>query len=371
MGWITGNNLTQEQKENNADIIISYYRSQGLEDRAIAGILGNIDAESGFSPTLTEAGGGGGYGLVQWTPKSDLINACSTLGLSPYTSGDVQIQVILREILGNPASINQWYTTSAFISNYYNFGASSDMIGVTGQQFISNSMNWSPEKMAIMFMAGYERPLANQQTIHWEYRQQRARFWFEYMEGQVIEADYIARIAPFIRVKFYITSEWWEQPRNHRGLDISTGGNDNLYSMCDGTVVLKAWDENGYGNYMIMKDSTTGMGFLYGHMKEPTQLNVGDTVSKGQFVGIEGTTGHSTGNHLHLELQDLSNHDWIFHADKSVYSNPAEFMGIPNQEGISAVYYGGISPDPPGPTPPEKSTNHWKDFILSKRKKYY
>lgn len=35
-------------------------------------------------------------------------------------------------------------------------------------------------------------------------------------------AQYEARIAPFINIEFWITSEWWEQPRNHRGLDIAT-----------------------------------------------------------------------------------------------------------------------------------------------------
>lgn len=62
-------------------------------------------------------------------------------------------------------------------------------------------------------------------------------------------ADYIARIAPFINQEFYVTSEWWEEPRNHRGLDIATPssqGNVPLYSMCDGTVILKDYDENGY-----------------------------------------------------------------------------------------------------------------------------
>ena len=113
-------------------------------------------------------------------------------------------------------------------------------------------------------------------------------------------ADYKANIAPFINDIFYVTSVWWEQPRNHRGLDIATPngrGNAELYSMCNGSVVLKSNDPDGYGYYMIMKDSTTGMGFLYAHMKEPTHLNVGDSVSIGQFVGYEGTTGSSTGRY--------------------------------------------------------------------------
>lgn len=156
-------------------------------------------------------------------------------------------------------------------------------------------------------------------------------------------ADYVARIAPFINETFYVTSVWWEEPRNHRGLDIATPsslGNVPLYSMCDGTVYYKGYDESGYGNYLIMKDGTTGMGFLYAHLDQPTMLNQGDPIQLGQLVGYEGTTGHSTGIHLHLEMQDISEHEWQYHAPKEVYTNPADFMGIPNVEGISAIYYG-------------------------------
>lgn len=181
--WISKDTyLNQAEMENNATIIINYYRTQGLDDRTIAGILGNMQAESTLSPILNERGGGGGYGLVQWTPKSDLINACSTLGLSPYTSGDIQIQVVLQEISG-PSSVRQWYTTSAFISNYYDSGATSDMIGITGDDFLHNTMNWTPEKLAIMFMAGYERPSYLPLVNHYLQRQLNARSWFNFMAG--------------------------------------------------------------------------------------------------------------------------------------------------------------------------------------------
>lgn len=157
-------------------------------------------------------------------------------------------------------------------------------------------------------------------------------------------ADYVANIAPFINIEFIVTSEFWEQPRNHRGLDIATynsaGTNVPLYSMCNGTVILKAYDATGYGNYIIMKDSTTGLGFLYGHLRDPSNKNEGDTVTIGEQVGIEGTTGSSTGIHLHLEMQDLLNRNWIFHGNREDYLNPADFLGIPNVEGTTAIYYG-------------------------------
>lgn len=182
MAWIDDDRyLNQTEMENNADIVINYYRSIGINDKTIAGILGNMQAESTLSPGLNERGGGGGYGLVQWTPKQDLINACSILGLSPYTSGDVQIQVIIHEVLNNPQSIAQWYTSQGFISHYYNSGATQDMIGVTGQDFLDNTMNWEPDKLAIMFMAGYERPSYDPSINHYQTRMQNALNWYEYM----------------------------------------------------------------------------------------------------------------------------------------------------------------------------------------------
>lgn len=181
--WIyhTGAN-TQAEMENNANMVINFYRNQGVADETIAAILGNMQAESTIQPLLTEAGGGGGYGLVQWTPKSSLINHASALGISDYNNGDNQCQVVIQEIIG-ASSIREWYTTSGFISNYYNSGATSDMIGITGDQFLNNSMNWTADKLAIMFMAGYERPSYDPSINHYQARMTYALNWKSYMGG--------------------------------------------------------------------------------------------------------------------------------------------------------------------------------------------
>lgn len=180
-------------------------------------------------------------------------------------------------------------------------------------------------------------------------------------------ADYEARIAPFINTQFWVTSEWWEQPRNHRGLDIATAraeGSQPVYSMCNGTVVLKSNDPDGYGYYIIMKDNDTGMGFLYAHFREPSNKNVGDSVSIGEQVGWEGSTGSSTGLHLHVEMQDISSHSWQFGAPKEMYENPADFMGFPNVEGITVIYYGTPKPPtPPTPTPVSSNSNKWQKTL--------
>lgn len=182
MSWISRSGaLTQSEMENNANIIINYYRSLGINDKTIAAILGNMQAESSINPGRQEVGGAG-FGLVQWTPVTVLQNHCNTLGLSPYTDGDVQIQVLKAEIQ-NQAGVAEWYTSSAFISNYYNSGATSDMIGITGQQFLDNQMNWAPDKLAVMFMSGYERPSYDPNVNHYQTRKQNALNWFTYMGG--------------------------------------------------------------------------------------------------------------------------------------------------------------------------------------------
>lgn len=85
----------------------------------------------------------------------------------------------------------------------------------------------------------------------------------------------------------------------------------------------------GWGNYICMKDLPTNQGFLYGHMKEASPLNVGDTVQYGTFVGIEGTTGHSTGIHLHISSQDMTNKDrWTFRTSNFAVIRPYSIYGF-------------------------------------------
>lgn len=79
------------------------------------------------------------------------------------------------------------------------------------------------------------------------------------------------------------------------GIDLATSGGHELYSMCDGTIITKEYDANGFGNYIIIKGND-GTGFLYAHMADPCPLNVGDAVKIGDYVGWEGTTGISTRN---------------------------------------------------------------------------
>lgn len=185
MPWISRpGGLTSAEMESNANIVINTYRKLGYNDKTIAALLGNMQNESSVNPEREEVGGEG-YGLVQWTPVSVLQNHCNKLGLSPYNDGDVQLKVINAEIVGNPSSVNEWYTTQAFIDPFKPSGATDDMVGITGSQFLKNEMNWNPDKLAILFMVAYERPAYDPDTNHVESRKRDALAWYEYMGGVV------------------------------------------------------------------------------------------------------------------------------------------------------------------------------------------
>lgn len=178
--WISKTGLlTSSEMENNAKLFGDVFSGLGYHINTIAALAGNAQAESTINPGLNEVGGGG-YGLFQWTPKADLIDACSQLGLSPYTDGTIQCQCLDGELF---ILRNQWYSSSAFIRPYYRSGATSDMIGITPEQFKSNSMGWNPDKLAILFMSAYERPSYDPDTNHAERRKANANYWYEYYTG--------------------------------------------------------------------------------------------------------------------------------------------------------------------------------------------
>lgn len=91
---------------------------------------------------------------------------------------------------------------------------------------------------------------------------------------------------------------------DHDGIDIGgTGGNLNgqaADSIGGGKVTEVGYDENGYGNYVVV-DHGNGYTSLYGHLQKAT-VKQGDTVSAGQQVGVIGSTGSSTAPHLHLRV---------------------------------------------------------------------
>jgi len=95
----------------------------------------------------------------------------------------------------------------------------------------------------------------------------------------------------------------------HQGTDFDPGRGTPIAVVADGVVTEVGNPSGGLGVYAIIRHTVNGVTFssLYGHMLLGSlQLHVGETVTRGQLVGRVGSTGASTGAHLHFGIEDAS-----------------------------------------------------------------
>lgn len=96
----------------------------------------------------------------------------------------------------------------------------------------------------------------------------------------------------------------WTTYSNHRAVDIPAAMGDGVYAAADGTVVYSGTDYDwSYGNYIRIYHESLSMQTAYAHMNS-RKVNAGDKVVKGQEIGETGSTGNSSGPHLHFEIYD-------------------------------------------------------------------
>jgi murein DD-endopeptidase MepM/ murein hydrolase activator NlpD len=87
----------------------------------------------------------------------------------------------------------------------------------------------------------------------------------------------------------------------HPGIDLAGSYGTPIYATADGTVLRAGWNNGGYGN-LVEIDHGRGITTRYGHMSA-IMVHAGDHITRGQQVGRMGSTGRSTGNHLHYEVR--------------------------------------------------------------------
>ena len=109
-----------------------------------------------------------------------------------------------------------------------------------------------------------------------------------------------------ISQRFGPSTYWFEPPYNgyahfHTGIDLVEKLGSPVYAADDGIVALVGSSGSGYGTYVVIAHSG-GLDTLYGHLSAAL-VKVGQRVTQGQPVGLEGSTGNSTGPHLHFELR--------------------------------------------------------------------
>lgn len=120
-------------------------------------------------------------------------------------------------------------------------------------------------------------------------------------------------ILPLNRGVFKI-SAYWGDGRGHKGIDMCADKGTPIFAVAAGTVVSAGWD-GAYG-YSVVIDHGNGIKTRYAHQSAMT-VKAGQTVAQGDQIGLVGSTGNSTGNHLHFEV--LVN---------GTRTNPAPYIGL-------------------------------------------
>ena len=91
------------------------------------------------------------------------------------------------------------------------------------------------------------------------------------------------------------------EPHFHRGVDIASTEGSPVLASADGKVTYTGYDEHGYGNLIVL-DHGYGLKTYYAHLAE-IKTQVGEIIQKGEAIGSVGSTGRSTGPHLHYEVR--------------------------------------------------------------------
>ena len=131
--------------------------------------------------------------------------------------------------------------------------------------------------------------------------------------------------------------------RVHYGLDlgwssVSGGMYPSILAINDGVVVDERFD-SAAGNYIAIETIGDGYKWIhkYLHMNERSLYKVGDTVTRGTAIGVMGSTGSSTGNHLHLELWKCPI-DYVYRPyDRLRYGvDPTQYVFLFDDQGMSS-----------------------------------
>lgn len=160
MAWTAGNRrLTQSEMEGNAVEVWRYFSARGWTLNSVAGMLGNMQAESLVNPGAWEGYDPyvGGYGLVQWTPYT---NYADWAGAGWQNNGPKQCDRIMFEFNGGYV---QWIPTGRYPLTFKQFSESTQ----------------TPEYLAAAFLYNYER--AEVEVL--PARQANARYWYNYLGG--------------------------------------------------------------------------------------------------------------------------------------------------------------------------------------------
>lgn len=317
--WKGGNvPLSYQNALHNANIIFNEFSKFGMTKESICAMLGNMWEESTVNPQRTEVSVGWGYGLTQFTYNyagggiqkiKDKMKAYNIGG--SYDNGYTQCEIIKVE-LTRPS--DQWYDVSGY-QTLEQFKASKDI-----------------EASVWAFGMCYERPADLSASIN--NRIKYANMFYKDITGDVPSGDGL-QLAVLPIHYIHVTQSEFTPDFSHAGTEavdmVGSHSRYPLYAPCD--VVCMGVDRSeAFVIWQSQKEvrcvdgTTSFITFNIGHDDTHYQYNIGDTFKKGELFGHTGNSGHSFGDHLHIEVS------------KGKYTTNWSGGGIPNPTKLWYVF---------------------------------
>ena len=143
----------------------------------------------------------------------------------------------------------------------------------------------------------------------------------------------------------YRTDPFTKKKTFHHGVDLVKGHNTPVKAFLSGEVIYSGEGKTGtglggYGNVVCLKD-LNGCLHLYAHL-HTVKVKKGQKVSKGTTIGTQGSTGKSTGSHLHYEVRRKSSPSYGYTGNESQSYDPTKYLNVKantNKKYISLVDY--------------------------------
>lgn len=265
----------------NPQAAYAHLRQIGVSHIHALGILANIQGESSFRIGADETGKGtGGIGLFQYTfpsRKNRFLQAVPDY----KTNWKAQINYAIKNDENTPLYLKKQFST--------------------------------PEEAADDFMRNWENPskgvYANRRRIHNQFIK-NFKTPSDQSQKPTITSQTTTSPPPqkpkldLKKLGFSIGERAGYSPsrgRDHRGRDIAIDSGTPVSVISDATITDIGFQSGGYGYYVAYVDSK-GIEHFYGHLREMPKVKRGQKLTSGSIVGYVGSTGNSTGPHLHWEV---------------------------------------------------------------------
>lgn len=293
----------------------------GYNKNSQLGVLGNLHHESaGMNPNINE-NGGGGYGLGQWTPKSNLYVQAAICEISNAKAETVEGQA---EIIAQGDKTGQWLNNTIVSAP-----------GYTNPQSLADFKKSSNiESATINFMCHWERP----GILHTDRRIAYAKEYEPYIDGSSSGGGGVERCygepikgtnldpSSFMSGQLFGTHPGNGRPNNfHDGLDfgsIDHAGNE-MIACCDGTVT-HVGTMGALRAYFVINDGTYNVVYQeFSYNQGNIKVKVGDKVKNGQVCAIRDA------DHLHLGFtkKDFMQALGSSFSDDGTWEDPLNFLG--------------------------------------------